>query len=207
MLGRVAIADADKNHACAPAHVAAERVIGRLVAEHPAAAVEIDDDRMRSGRRQAGRAGRATAPRLRASTPSTISPTGRPGGRVALNCSTKARAPCAPIDSIGGKCICAPAYAARIRTSGCKRTTSPSLHCAPLGPPSAKPSMSRLTTSSHSAAIGTDAAGVGHHPRTLPGTLAPVYQVLASRCSVEHRRSRQMPRPSGLRRLGRLDRW
>src|SRR2546430_5278153 len=34
------------------AHVAAERIVGLLVAEHPAAAMEIDHDRMRPWRRR-----------------------------------------------------------------------------------------------------------------------------------------------------------
>ena len=52
MLGRMAVADADEDHAAAAAHVAAERIVGLLVTQHPAAAVEIDHDRMRSRRRR-----------------------------------------------------------------------------------------------------------------------------------------------------------
>src|ERR1700751_6374474 len=52
MLWRMAIADADKDHVAAPAHVAAERIVGLLVAQHPAAAMEIDHDWMRPRRRR-----------------------------------------------------------------------------------------------------------------------------------------------------------
>ena len=52
MLGRVPIADAHNDHAGAAAQVAAEGIVGLLVAKHPAAAVEIDHDRMRARRRR-----------------------------------------------------------------------------------------------------------------------------------------------------------
>ena len=52
VFGRMAVTDADEDHPGAPAHVAAERIVGLLVAEHPAAAMEIDHDRMRPRRRR-----------------------------------------------------------------------------------------------------------------------------------------------------------
>ena len=50
LLRCMAIADADEDHAGAPAHVAAERFVGLFVAQHPSAAVEVDDDRVRTRR-------------------------------------------------------------------------------------------------------------------------------------------------------------
>ena len=82
------------------------------------------------------------------SVPSTTSPTGRPGGRVALNWARKPRAPWAPNDSSGGR-LSPASVLSTMRTSGCRRTISPSLHCsATPGPVNRKPSRPRLTTSS-----------------------------------------------------------
>src|SRR5712664_3927133 len=52
VVGRMPVADADKDHPGTPAHVAAERIIGFLVTQHPAAAMEIDHDRMWPRRRR-----------------------------------------------------------------------------------------------------------------------------------------------------------
>ena len=64
-LGRVAVVDRHDDGVRAHAEVAAERVVGVVAAEHPAAAVEVDDDRVRTRargpveavRQRAGRAG------------------------------------------------------------------------------------------------------------------------------------------------------
>ena len=50
VFGRMAITDADDDHPASAADVAAERIVGKLVAQHPAAAMEIDHDRMWPGR-------------------------------------------------------------------------------------------------------------------------------------------------------------
>src|SRR5437762_7732244 len=43
---RMPVTDADEDHSGAPAHVTAERLVGLLVTQHPAAAMEIDHDWM-----------------------------------------------------------------------------------------------------------------------------------------------------------------
>src|SRR5258708_8839294 len=48
---RMPVTDADKDHPGTPAHVTAERIVGFLVTQHPAAAMEIDHDRMWPRRR------------------------------------------------------------------------------------------------------------------------------------------------------------
>ena len=50
MFGRMTIPDTDEDHPGTPAHVAAERIIGLLVTQHPAATMEVDHDRMRPRR-------------------------------------------------------------------------------------------------------------------------------------------------------------
>src|SRR5216684_9147042 len=45
------VTDTDKDHPGTPAHVTAERIVGFLVTQHPAAAMEIDHDRMWPRRR------------------------------------------------------------------------------------------------------------------------------------------------------------
>src|ERR1700681_64811 len=52
VFGRMPVTDADKDHPGTPAHVTAERIVGLLVTEHPAAAMEIDHDRMWPRRRR-----------------------------------------------------------------------------------------------------------------------------------------------------------
>ena len=52
-LGGVAVVDRHDDRVGALAQVAAERVVGVVAAEHPAAAVEVDDDGMRAGGRRA----------------------------------------------------------------------------------------------------------------------------------------------------------
>src|SRR4029077_10677597 len=52
VFGRMTIADTDEYHPGAPAHVAAERIVGLLITQHPAAAMEIDHDRMWPRRRR-----------------------------------------------------------------------------------------------------------------------------------------------------------
>ena len=101
--GRVAVVDRHDDHVRAHAQVAAERIVGLVAAEHPAAAVEVDDDRVRAGRRRAGTGGSRGRRRRRAATPSTISPTSGPGGRAALASVMNARASSAVIDSSGGR--------------------------------------------------------------------------------------------------------
>src|SRR5882762_7138998 len=51
VVGRMPVTDADEDHSGTPAHVAAERFVGFLVTQHPAAAMEIDHDRMWPRRR------------------------------------------------------------------------------------------------------------------------------------------------------------
>ena len=46
VFGRMTIPDTDEDHPGTPAHVAAERIVGLLVTQHPAAAMEIDHNRM-----------------------------------------------------------------------------------------------------------------------------------------------------------------
>src|SRR5262245_28182234 len=48
VFGRMTIADADEDHPGAPTHVTAEGIVGLRVTQDPAAAMEIDHDRMRS---------------------------------------------------------------------------------------------------------------------------------------------------------------
>src|SRR5882724_12511927 len=51
VFGRMPVTDADEDHSGTPAHVAAERFVGFLVTQHPAAAMEIHHDRMWPRRR------------------------------------------------------------------------------------------------------------------------------------------------------------
>src|SRR6185437_9063019 len=48
----VSIANAEEDHASTSAQVTTERLVGFLITQHPAAAVEVDDDRVRARRRR-----------------------------------------------------------------------------------------------------------------------------------------------------------
>ena len=92
------------------------------------------------------------------------------------------------------------------RTSGCRRTISPSLHCsAHVGAGEPETEHAAADDLVADAAVGTDAACIGHHALRLagnvgarvPGVGQPMQR---ERCAVGH-----VPRPAGLRRFGRLD--
>src|SRR5258708_8135121 len=52
VFGRMPVTDAEEDHPGTPAQVTAERIVGLLVTQHPAAAMEIDHDRMWPRRRR-----------------------------------------------------------------------------------------------------------------------------------------------------------
>ena len=108
----------------------AHRVVGIVAAQHPAAAVEVDDHRMRPGR---GRAVQPVGQRPAApgSVPSWISPTGAPAAAGGQLRQQRAR-PAGGSESKVGR-FSAAIISSTMRTSGCKRRITPSLHRTAAG--------------------------------------------------------------------------
>ena len=205
VLGRMPVTDADEDHPAAPAQVAAERIVGLLVTQHPAAAMEIDHDRMR--------------PRRRRPIETVGQRTVGAGERAVDNLADR------PAGRTGGI-----EFAEEVaRTLGSERLERRQIHlrqhvqhqphvrlqandlavvALPGNAGAGEPETEHAAADDlvADAAVGTDAAGIGHHALRLsgnvgagvPGVRQPVQR---QRCTVGH-----VLRPAGLRRFGRLDR-
>jgi hypothetical protein len=164
-LGGVAVVDRHDHGVGPHAQVAAERVVGVVAAEHPAAAVEVGDDRVRArGRRpvQAVLGGRRRHPA--ACRRRSRRPRGPAGARRRL-ASDELPGVLGRHRLDGGSSSSAIISSTIMPRRAAARRTTPSLHCEPVGP-AARSRGSPLGHLVARLAVRVDAADVGQeHPR------------------------------------------
>ena len=205
MFGRMPVSDTDEDHPGAPAHVTAERIVGLLVAEHPAAAVEIDHDRMRPRRcRSIKTIRQRTIGALQHAIADLADRPSRGTGLVELVHEVARPLSAERLDRRQVHLRQHTQYQPHVRLQA--NDLAVVALRGPTGTGELEAEHAAAGNLVADAAVGTDATGIGHHaPRLagnigarVPGVRQPVQR---QRCAIGH-----VLRPAVLRRFGGFDR-